>query len=141
MFFARILRRERRVFYFPWRITLALEGSQTSLRRECAEARAIIFSFPFHTPSRFIIPPPLRDSPCLRGRKWVLSPLCPSKLGGRGATLRRGYALTVLRFPFSPFRFYSPLRPLRSLREVCLRAVMSFFARRLRRERRVFYFL
>ena len=24
------------------------------------------------------------------------------------------------------FRFYSPLRPLRSLREVCLRAVMSF---------------
>ena len=60
------------------------------------------------------------------------------------------------------FRFYSPLRsllreasnqssdsvvcfgtlrPLRSLREVCLRAVMSFFARRLRRERGVFYFL
>ena len=60
------------------------------------------------------------------------------------------------------FRFYSPLRsllreasnqssdsvvcfgtlrPLRSLREVCLKAVMSFFARRLRRERRVFYFL
>ena len=59
------------------------------------------------------------------------------------------------------FRFYSPmrsllrvasnqssdsvvcfgtLRPLRSLREVCLRAVMSFFARRLRRERRVFFF-
>ena len=58
------------------------------------------------------------------------------------------------------FRFYSPLRsllreasnqssdsvvcfgtlrPLRSLREVCLRAVMSFFARRLRRERRVLF--
>ena len=33
---------------------------------------------------RFIIPPPLRDSPCLRGRKWVmmLNALCPSKLGG-----------------------------------------------------------
>ena len=43
-------------------------------------------------------------------------------------------------FPFSVFRFRSSLRPLRSLREVCLRAVMSFFARRLRRERRVFYF-
>ena len=26
-------------FYFPWRITLALEGSQTSLRRESAEGR------------------------------------------------------------------------------------------------------
>ena len=33
---------------------------------------------------------------------------------------------------------FGTLRPLRSLREVCLRAVMSFFARRLRRERRVF---
>ena len=41
---------------------------------------------------RFIIPPPLRDPPCLRGRKLVitLNPLCPSKLGRRGATLRRG---------------------------------------------------
>ena len=39
VFFARRLRRERRVFYFPWRITLALEGSQTSLRRESAEGR------------------------------------------------------------------------------------------------------
>ena len=38
-FFARRLRRERRVLYFPWRITLALEGSQTSLRRESAEGR------------------------------------------------------------------------------------------------------
>ena len=36
---------------------------------------------------------------------------------------------------------FGTLRPLRSLREVCLRAVMSFFARRLRRERRVLYFL
>ena len=35
---------------------------------------------------------------------------------------------------------FGTLRPLRSLREVCLRAVMSFFARRLRRERRVFLF-
>ena len=73
MFFARILRRERRVFYFPWRITLALEGSQTSLRRESAEGERLVF-----------------------------------------------------RFPFSPFRFYPPLRPLRSLREVCLRAVVCF---------------
>ena len=32
----------------------------------------------------------------------------------------------VFRFPFSPFRFCSSLRPLRSLREVCLRAVMIF---------------
>ena len=36
-------------------------------------------------------------------------------------------------------RFYLPLRPLRSLREVCLIAVMIFFARRLRGERRVLF--
>ena len=35
-------------------------------------------------------------------------------------------ACPYVRFVFSPFRFYPPLCPLRSLREVCLRAVMSF---------------
>ena len=39
---------------------------------------------------------------------------------------RHAVSLLMVGGSFSPFRFYPPLRPLRSLREVCLRAVMIF---------------
>ena len=85
--------------------------------------------------SCFIIPPPLRDSPCLRGRKWgiTLNPLCPSKLGGRGAERRRGYA----NFPFSV------LIPLRGLFLLVARHNQNkfrFCSRFLRRFRFPFFY-
>ena len=57
----------------------------------------LVFCLPF-SPSRVIIPPPLRDSPCLRGRKWVimLNSLCLPKLG---------LLSLPASVPFSLFRF------------------------------------
>ena len=58
-----------------------------------------------HTPSALRARPPVSGGQSKCGRFFLL---CPSKLGGRGAERRRGYAsfpFPVFRFPFSVSRF------------------------------------
>ena len=61
-----------------------------------------------HTPSALRARPPVSGGQSGCGRFFFL--LCPSKLGGRGAKRRRGYAS----FPFLVFRLSYPLRPVGS---------------------------
>ena len=65
---------------FPFSVLIPLCGLEPAHARQ---SKCISSALAYSQISVFIIPPPLRDSPCLRGRKWVmtLNSLCPPKLG------------------------------------------------------------